>query len=142
MYIHLADTSLHTFDAYNVFPEYFIISLALFDDVIKQEIDEWLYVMKHEGVKEDFKSPYMKKVASRLSMLTMTPAEQAAYNEFLNKSLKEMDYISSVEEKGLQKGRREEKIEIARSMLGDKEPIEKIMKWTGLSKLEIEELLS
>jgi hypothetical protein len=60
MHIRLGDTNLKTFDACNVFPECFIISVPLFDDVIKEEIDEWLYLMKYFRVKEDFKSPYMK----------------------------------------------------------------------------------
>jgi predicted transposase/invertase (TIGR01784 family) len=67
------------------------------------------------------------------------------YYDYLRKSWKERDYLVSAEEKGreegLQKGREERNLEIARSMLGDKEPIEKTMKWTGLSKLEIEALL-
>ena len=68
------------------------------------------------------------------------------YNEYVNKSLKERDYISSAEEKGkeegMEKGRKEEKIQIARSLLEDKESIEKIIKWTGLNRLEVEKLLS
>jgi hypothetical protein len=59
------------FDAHNIFPEYFVISVPLFNDIIKDELDEWLYMMKHSEVKEEFKSPYMKKVADRLSVLKM-----------------------------------------------------------------------
>lgn len=51
------------FDAHNILPEYFVISIPLFNDVIKDELDEWLYMMKHSEVKEYFKFPYMKKVA-------------------------------------------------------------------------------
>ena len=46
--IHLIDRKMQTFDAYNIFPEYFLISIPLFDDVIKQEMDEWLYLMKYQ----------------------------------------------------------------------------------------------
>jgi predicted transposase/invertase (TIGR01784 family) len=133
IHIHLTDTSLQIFDAYDVFPEYFIISVPLFDDIIKQEIDEWLYVMKHSRVREDFKSPYMKKVAKRLDVLTMSPAELKAYNEYINKSLKERDYLISAEEKG----REEEKIQIAQNMLAKNYPIEEIVQLTQLSKEEV-----
>lgn len=64
------------FDAHNILPEYFVISIPLFNDVIKDELDEWLHMMKHSEVKEDFKFPYMKKVADRLNFLKMTPAER------------------------------------------------------------------
>ena len=71
-------------DSYNIFPEFFLISVPLFDDVIKQEIDEWLYIMKNSEVKEGFKSPYMKKVAERLNILTMNPKEKDVYSVTVN----------------------------------------------------------
>lgn len=49
------------------------------------------------------------------------------------------EMIGSKEE-GIKEGREEEKIEIAKNMLKDKEPIEKIMRYTGLSTEEIEKL--
>lgn len=44
------------------------------------------------------------------------------------------------EEKGRVEGREEEKREIAREMLSADEPIEKIMRFTGLTREQIEEL--
>lgn len=130
--LHLADMGGRIFDVHNIFPEYFIISVPLFDDVIRDEMDEWLYVVKHSEVREDFKSPYMKKVADRLSILKMTSKERVAYQEYMNKSLKERDYIVSSIEK-----RNEE---IAREMLMDNESIEKIVKYTKLSKEDVKKL--
>jgi predicted transposase/invertase (TIGR01784 family) len=43
-------------------------------------------------------------------------------------------------EKGIEKGKMERAIEIALEMLQDNEPIEKIMKYTGLTQTEIEKL--
>jgi predicted transposase YdaD len=134
--IHLESLGAKSFDAHHIFPEYFVISVPLFNDVIKDELDEWLYMMKHSTVKEDFKSPYMKKLYQRLSVLTMPSAERAIYLEYRNKTLKERDYIVGAEAKG----KAEEKIEMARVMLADDEPIEKIAKYTKLSMIEIEQL--
>jgi len=67
--------------------------------------------MKHSKVKEDFKSPYMKKIAERLNVLKMTKAERKIYQAYRNESLKERDYIVSAEEKGREEGR-EKGIEI------------------------------
>ena len=132
--IHLADMSMREFDAHNVFPEFFLISVPIFDDVIKQEIDEWLYLLKHSEVKEGFKSPYMKKVSERLNILKMTPKERAVYNEYMNKSLKERDYIVSAEEKGKVTG----KEEVAKEMLIDGMSIDKVAKLTKLTIEQIE----
>lgn len=134
--LHIADMGGRIFDAYNVFPEYFVISIPKFDDVIKDELDEWLYVVKHSEVKEDFKSPYMKKVADRLNILKMTPNERAAYQEYMNESLKNRDYLASAEEKGEEKG----KGELIKVMLKKGNSIEKISELTDVSIEEIEKL--
>jgi predicted transposase/invertase (TIGR01784 family) len=140
--IHLVDRGMHVFDVHNIFPEYFIISIPLFDDVIKAEIDEWLYLMKHSEVKEDFKSPYMKKVAERLSILTMTNQERETYDSYIMDSMKGRDYLISAEAKGRAEGRTEEKTEIALNLLRQNLPLDVISSATGLSNDELNELKS
>lgn len=138
--IHLVDRGMHVFDVHNIFPEYFIVSIPLFDDVIKEEIDEWLYLMKHSEVKEDFKSPYMKKVAERLSILTMTNQERETYDSYIMDSMKGRDYLISAEAKGKAEGRTEEKVEIAQNLLRQNLPLDVISSATGLSHDELSEL--
>ena len=143
--IHLIDRGMQIFDSHNIFPEYFLISIPLFDDVIKAEIDEWLYLMKHSEVKDNFKSPYMKKAAERLSILKMSNQEREVYDSYVMDSMKGRDYLISAEAKGEAKGKAEGKaerdIEIARAMLLEGDSNEKIGKITGLSIEEIEKLL-
>ena len=103
-------------------------------------------MMKHSEVKEDFKSPYMKKVADRLNIFKMTPSERKEYTAYRNESLKERDYIVSAEEKGIEigkaEGKAEEKIALAAKMLSKGKDIEEIMDFTGLSRKEIKNLES
>lgn len=146
--LHIEDMQGKVFDAYNVFPEYFVISIPLFDDIIKSELDEWLYIMKHSEVKKDFKSPYMKKVASRLNILKMSYKEQIIYHACMNKSLKDRDYIVSAEERGEEKGivkgiatgEITNSIKVARKMLAKKRSIEEIYEITELSIEKIKQL--
>ncbi|ACP53341.1 MAG: Rpn family recombination-promoting nuclease/putative transposase [Rickettsia africae] len=156
MQFSLGDMRGKIFDLYNVLPEYVVISVPLFNDVIRDELDEWLYVVKHSEVKKDFKSPYMKKVAKRLDILKITPKEQIIYHTYMNKSYKERDYIVSAEEKGreqgmakgIEEGRKKGKqegevtksIKIATKMLMKKNSIEKIHEITEVSIKEIERL--
>ncbi|MFU7500715.1 MULTISPECIES: Rpn family recombination-promoting nuclease/putative transposase [unclassified Candidatus Tisiphia] len=134
--LHLADMGCRFFDVHNVFPEYFVISVPLFDGIIKDELDEWLYFAKHSEVKDDFKSPYMKKVAERLSVLKMTPEERQHYQNYVNESLKERDYIVAARTEG----RAEEKIAMAKKMLKENFSIETISRIIELSIEEIEVL--
>lgn len=146
--IHLIDRGMHVFDVHNIFPEYFIISIPLFDDVIKAEIDEWLYLMKYSEVKEDFKSPYMKKVAQRLSILTMTNQERETYDSYIMDSMKGRDYLISAEAKGRAEGeakgraegRTERDMEIALNLLRQNLSLDVISSATGLTHNELTEL--
>lgn len=138
--VHLIDRGMHTFDAHNIFPEYFIVSIPLFDDVIKEEIDEWLYLMKHSEVKEDFKSPYMQKVAQRLSILKMTNQEREVYDTYVMDSMKGRDYIVSAEAKGRAEGEAKGIEKTALNMLKQKLDDKLISSVTGFSLEEIAKL--
>jgi predicted transposase/invertase (TIGR01784 family) len=140
--LHLADMGMQFFDAHNIFPEYFIISVPLFNDIIQNEMDEWLYMMKHSEIKEDFKSPYMKKVAERLNILKMTKTERKIYQAYRSESLKKRDYIVSAEDKGREEGKAKRDTEIAIKMLAKGKAIEEIMEFTDLPLAEIEKLKS
>ena len=150
------DTKGNKFEVHNVFPEFFFICVPLFNDVIKQELDEWLYVMKNSEIKDDFKSPYMKQVEERLSILKMNQEERYAYIKYGKEACSQRDAFTAAEEKGREKGReegreegleeglergkKEEKYSIARNMLTIHIPPAKIAETTGLSVEEIEKL--
>ncbi|NBT86025.1 MAG: hypothetical protein EBT45_05965, partial [Alphaproteobacteria bacterium] len=57
------------FDATDILPEYFYISVPLFNDRLEREIDDWLYVMKYDKVPETFHSPYMQQVSEKINSL-------------------------------------------------------------------------
>jgi predicted transposase/invertase (TIGR01784 family) len=142
MTLHIGDLGGRIFDAVDVLPEYFLIFVPLFDDVIKQEIDEWLYVMKHSEVREDFKSPYMQKVAERLSILKMNDQERDDYFRYSKQALAQRDYIMAAEEKGLEKGRKEEKRAIAKELYATGIDLGVIEKATKLTQQELADLFN
>jgi predicted transposase/invertase (TIGR01784 family) len=140
------------FDATEILPEYFFISIPLFNDRVEKEIDDWLYVMKHDDIPEQFHSPYMKQVSEKLSVLKMTPEERANYSYYQKKLYNDRDELQAAEsrgiEKGIEKGRKEGReegqknkaFEIAQLMLSKSKPIEEIIEFTGLSESEIKPL--
>jgi len=132
------------FDATGILPEYFFISVPLFNDRVEKEIDDWLYVMKHDDVPAELHSPYMKQVAEKLSILKMTPEERANYSYYQQKLYNDRDELQAAESRGIEKGREEgkkaEKIEIAKLMISKNKPIEEIIELTGLTESEIKSL--
>jgi predicted transposase/invertase (TIGR01784 family) len=131
--VRIANQGLIMFDTPNIFPEYFFISVPMFDDVIHGEIDEWLYVMKHSDTKEGFKSPYMKKVAERLTVLKMNTDERNTYFYYLKEAVHSQDILTAAEAKGKVKGIEQS----ALNMLKQKLDTKLITSVTGLSEDDI-----
>ena len=119
------------FDATNILPEYFYISVPLFNDRLEKEMDQWLHVMKYDEVPENYRSAYMTQVAEKLSILKMTKEERAAYSYYQKKIHNDRDELQAAESRGLEKG---EKIGIEK---GEKIGIEKGEKM-GIEKGKLE----
>jgi len=162
--IDIMNKGIATFENKNIFPEYFFISIPRFNDQIRSEMDEWLYMMKNSEVKADFKSPYMARVAKRLKVLRMTDEERIEYHKYLKESAVQEDILNAANSKGLaeglqkgmsqglEKGRKEgreegreegaklTKIEVAKTMLVKGLDINLISQISELSIDEIMEL--
>lgn len=115
-----------------VFPEYYMIYAEKFQDVINDDIDEWVYFFKHGEIRDDFKSPGILLAARKLDYLTMSEEERRAYDGYLAYLGQELGILDTAKEEG--------KIEIVKEMLLDKESIEKIQKWTKLPLETIQRL--
>ena len=113
----ITNQGLVMFDTPNIFPEYFFISIPMFDDTIHQEIDEWLHVMKYSNTKKEFKSPYMQKIQDRLAVLKMDDDERNNYFHYLKEAVHSEDVIASAREKGVKAGMRKRDIAIAKNLL-------------------------
>jgi predicted transposase/invertase (TIGR01784 family) len=138
--VRIANEGLVIFNTPNVFPEYFFISVPMFDDIINTEIDEWLYVMKHSDIKQSFKSPYMAKVAERLAVIKMSAAERNEYIYYQKQSVHSQDILQAAETKGKAEGKAEGRTEIAQNLLRQNLPLDVISSATGLSHDELSEL--
>lgn len=146
------------FDATDILPEYFYISVPLFNDRLEREIDDWLHVMKYDEVPQNYHSPYMAQVAEKLSILKMTPEERANYSYYQKKLYNDRDELQAAvnrgREEGIQigeakgkaegkaEGRTEEKIEIAKNLLSQGVDAKTISLATGLSVEEVAALSS
>jgi predicted transposase/invertase (TIGR01784 family) len=152
--VKIANQGLIMFETPNVFPEYFIISLPRFNDQVQQELDEWLYMMKHSEVLPSFKSPVMKKVAERLAVIHMSNEERNTYFAYLKEAVHSQDVLLAATEKGKkegfekgieqgiekglekgrEEGREEERLDMAKRLLQSGQTIEFVAQMTGLDE--------
>lgn len=67
----------------NIFPEYYLIEVDHFQNVIQRPIDEWVYLFKNSEVREDFHSHNIQAAKEKLDLLQMNEKERHAYESFL-----------------------------------------------------------
>jgi predicted transposase/invertase (TIGR01784 family) len=140
------------FDATDILPEYFYISVPLFNDRLEKEIDDWLHVMKYDEVPKNYHSPYMTQVAEKLSILKMTKEEREKYSFYQKKLHSDRDELQTAEARGRAQGKVEgiaegiaegenrRNVEIAKNLLSQGVVTNIITAATGLSIQEIEKL--
>lgn len=90
-----------------IFPEYYLIQVEKYKNVIGRAIDEWIFWFKNEKIKEGSKSKNIKKVEKKLSILKMSPEERAKYEYFLGRLASERDILETSKEEGRKEGREE-----------------------------------
>jgi len=127
-----------------IFPEYYLITVERYKNIIKKRIDEWIYIFKNNEVAEGSVSKNIDKAEQILSEINMSEAERKRYEKYLVNLLRDADVLKTARTEGKNEGKKEGKkersIEIALEMIADDEPSEKIKKYTQLSDQEIEEL--
>lgn len=89
----------------DVFPEYYMIYVEKFQDMINEDIDEWVYFFKHGEIRDDFKSPGILLAAKKLDYLIMSEQERKAYDDYLAYLGQELDILDTAREEGREEGR-------------------------------------
>jgi len=105
-----------------IFPEYYLIKVNNFNDIAKDSLDEWIYFLKNEEIKPDFKARGLKKAQLELDILKLPNEERLAYERYQD----DRHYQASMVEssytvghlKGVQKGQKQKSIEIAKNLIG------------------------
>ncbi len=62
-----------------IYPEYYLIKVKNFDDVAKDKLDQWIYFLKNEEIKDDFTAKGLKKAKETLDYLKMSEEEKQHY---------------------------------------------------------------
>jgi predicted transposase/invertase (TIGR01784 family) len=141
--LHLSSQQKMTFTKQNVsdiFPEYYIIKVNQFNNIAKDTLDEWIYFLKNSEVKDSFRAKGLAEAKEVLDIMRLNKDAQFGYNRYLDYLHLKASEALSLQVEAEEKVRNNEKIEIAKLMMLDNEPIEKIARYTGLSIEQIEEL--
>lgn len=128
----------------NIFPEYYLITVERYGDVIGKKIDEWVYMFKNNEVAETSTSKNIDKARQKLAEINMTGEERKRYEKYLINLAKDRDVVNTAKEEGRTEGKVEGKeernMEIAVEMIADNETNAKIKKYTQFSDEKIDGL--
>ncbi len=123
-----------------IFPEYYLITVERYQNIIRKRIDEWIYIFKNNEVAEGSCSKNIDKAAEKLLEINMSEEEHKLYEKYMVNFVRDIDVLNTARIEGEIKGKIEGKIEVAQQMLQDGEPVDKIARYTGLSEEQIEAL--
>ncbi len=119
---------------------------------LETRFDKWLFVLRNlnrlDKIPDKLRERIFEKLFETAEIARFTPDQVRSYEDSLKyyRDLKNSldtakeEGIQEGIEKGIEKGKEVRNIEIAKEMLLAREPIEKIIRFTGLSGEQIEEL--
>jgi hypothetical protein len=67
-------------EAGDLFPEYYILKINNFNDTAKTSLDEWVYFLKHDRVKEGFRAKGLIKASEILDYNHLSSEEKSEYD--------------------------------------------------------------
>ena len=113
----------------------------------KSQIEYWLYNLVNmesmtEALPFQTQQPIFSKMGGISELSHMDSEERRKYFNSLNKYRTNLSVMQNEHDEGFTEGRNERTIEIARLMLQEGEPIEKIARYTGLSTDVLSGMLS
>jgi predicted transposase/invertase (TIGR01784 family) len=140
-----------------IYPEYYLIKVNKFNNIAKDTLDEWIYFLKNEEVKANFKAKGLLEAKEKLDKLKLSPSEQHDYKAYIEdlryqESMVNSSYSTGIitgrdagiregRIKGIRegriKGKRESKIEVVKKMRAAGLAVDLIQQITGLNIDEI-----
>ena len=142
----------------SLYPEYYLIKINRFNDIAKDTLDEWIYFLKNEEIKESFTAKGLKEAQEKLSIMKLPEDEQKAYEPYKD----DLHYQASMFESsfgdgyhegevvgiekgieiGLEQGVEQTTKNIALNLAKEGTTVEIIAKVTGLSETNIKQIIA
>lgn len=121
-----------------VFPEYYLVRVNVYDKIPETPLDEWMTYLKTGKVKENTRTPGLQEVKKKLQYLSMSAKERRAYDAHMDTIMVQNDVLDTARDEGRAEGRAEGVAEVARNMIAAGMDDATISKVTGLTPEEVD----
>ena len=91
----------------NVFPEYYLIPLNAFKDIVLDDVDQWVYAFKNNEVLDEFTAPGIGALKKKLDYLGMDEKERRRFDRHVDYARSDWGMIEHAREEGREEGRDE-----------------------------------
>lgn len=123
-----------------IFPEYYVIKVNNFDDVAKDTLDQWIYYLKNNEIKDSFVAKGIDKAKLLWRVDNLPEDERKKYLKHIDDLHYDASMSWSLKVDAEDKVKREKAFEIAKNLKLKGVNIEIIAQSTGLTKAEIDNL--
>ena len=86
----------------DIYPEFYIIKVNAFDDIILDPLSEWLYFMKNEKVKDEFSAKGIAEAKERFNVLKMPNRERINYDRYIEDKRTKLSVLKTARLEGLE----------------------------------------
>ena len=124
----------------DIFPEFYIIKVNNFNDIAKDNLDEWIYFLKNSEVKDEFKAKGLKEAGEVLDYMRLPQDDQFSYNRYLDYLHYKASEILSLKSEAEYRVRQNRNLEIAANAMKKGLADQVIADITGLTPEQIEEI--
>ena len=127
-------------EPFQIFPEYYVIKVNKFDDVAKDTLDEWIYYLKNNEIKDEFTAKGIEKAKELWRVDKLSEDEQKNYFRHIEDLRYGASMAWTMKVDAEDRVKKQKAIEIARTLLEKGISKDIIKDSTGLSDSEIDEL--
>lgn len=96
--LNLNDSQKELYDkknVYEIYPEYYLLKINQFNEVAKDSLDEWIYFLKTEEIKDGFKARGLKEAKTKLDIMKMPDEERRIYDRYIENNRYKISLIGS-----------------------------------------------
>jgi PD-(D/E)XK nuclease family transposase len=81
----------------DIFPKYYILKINNFNNIAKDNLDEWIYFLKNSEILSTFKAKGLKEASEKLQIDQLPEEERKAYNRFRESLWMEKDMLDTAD---------------------------------------------
>lgn len=121
-------------EPYQIFPEYYLIKVNQFNDVAKDTLDQWIYYLKNNEIKDDFSAKGINQAKELWRVDNLPEDERKNYSRHIEDLRYAASMATTMKFDAEYDVRKDEKLQIAKELKNNGASIELIMKSTKLSR--------